>query len=61
MANSTGRPIAPLVLSSKERDYLERQVRRHRVARSLSDRCRVILRCADGVPSKAVGGELGLH
>lgn len=61
MANSTGRPIAPLVLSSEEREYLERQVRRHRVARSLSDRCRVILRCADGVPSKAVGVELDLH
>ena len=61
MANLTGRPITPLVLSAEERDYLERQVRRHRVARSLSDRCRVILRCADGVPSKSVGGELGLH
>ena len=59
--HSTGRPIAPLVLSSEEREYLERQVRRHRVARSLSDRCRVILRCADGVPSKAVGVELDLH
>lgn len=49
MANATGRPIAPLVLSSAERAYLERQVRRHRVARSFSERCRVILRCADGV------------
>ena len=27
-----GRPIAPLVLSARERDYLERQVRRRRVA-----------------------------
>jgi transposase len=61
MANATGRPIAPLILSSDERAYLERQVRRHRVARSLSDRCRVILRCADGVPSKAIASELGLH
>jgi transposase len=61
MANSTGRPIAPLILSSDERAYLERQVRRHRVARSLSERCRVILRCADGVPSKTVGSELGIH
>jgi transposase len=41
--------------------YLERQVRRHRVARSLSERCRVILRCADGVPSKSVASELGVH
>jgi transposase len=60
MANSTGRPIAPLILSSDERAYLERQVRRHHVARSSSERCRVILRCADGVPSKTVGSELGI-
>jgi hypothetical protein len=33
-----GRPIAPLVLSAQEREYLERQVRRHRVARSLPRR-----------------------
>src|SRR5262245_65787854 len=48
MANAgmRGRSIAPLVLSAQERSYLERQVRRHRVARSLSERCRVILRCA---------------
>src|ERR1700738_4293739 len=56
-----GRPIAPLVLSQQERTYLERQVRRHRVARSLSERCRAILRCADGLPSKSVAAELGLH
>ena len=56
-----GRPIAPLVLSTQERAYLERQVRRHRVARSLSERCRVILRCADGTPSKSVAAMLGVH
>ena len=63
MANAgmRGRPIAPLVLSQQERTYLERQVRRHRVARSLSERCRVILRCADGLASKDVAAELGLH
>lgn len=61
MGNAAGRPMAPLVLSSNEREYLERQVRRRRVARSLSDRCRVILRCAEGVPSKSVANELGLH
>jgi hypothetical protein len=38
MANAgvRGRPIAPLMLSAQERTYLERQVRRQRVARSLS-------------------------
>src|ERR1700745_2097225 len=63
MANAgrRGRPIAPLVLSAQERAYLERQVRRHRVARSLSERCRVILRCADGLSSKEVAAKLGLH
>src|SRR4051812_49552698 len=63
MANAgmRGRPVVRLVLSAQERSYLERQVRRHRVARSLSERCRVILRCADGLPSKDVAAELGLH
>lgn len=61
MANATGHPTAPLVLSSDERDYLERQVRRHRVARSMSERCRIILRCADGFPSKVVAAKLGIH
>jgi transposase len=60
-AGVRGRPIAPLVLSAQERAYLERQVRRHRVARSLSERCRAILRCADGLPSKSVAAELGIH
>jgi transposase len=62
MANAgvRGRPVAPLVLSGQEREYLE-QVRRHRVARSLSERCRVIVRCADGLASKDVAAELGLH
>src|SRR5712672_1511593 len=63
MANAgvRGRPIEPLVLSAQERAYLERQVRRHRVARSLSERCRAILRCADDLPSKSVAAELGIH
>src|SRR5262244_2768865 len=60
-ASTRGRPIAALVLSAQERTYLERQVRRHRDARSLSERCRVILRCADGLASKDVAAELGLH
>lgn len=41
-AGARGRAIAPLVLSGQERAYLERQIRRHRVARSLSERCRII-------------------
>ncbi len=61
MGHSRGRPIVALLLSAQERDYLERQVRRHRVPRSLSDRCGIILRCADGLTSKEVGAELGFH
>src|SRR5580704_10491565 len=60
-AGVRGRPIAPLILTAQDRAYLERQVRGRRVARSLSERCRVILRCADGVASKDVAAELGLH
>jgi transposase len=60
-ARAKGRPIAPLELGAEERTYLKRQVRRQRVARSLSERCRIILRCADGLPSKSVAAELGLH
>jgi transposase len=63
MANAGvgGPPIERLVLTTRERAYLERQVRRHRVVRSLSERCRVILRYADGLPSKFVAAELGIH
>ena len=62
MANSLarGRPVEVLILSAEERGYLERQVRRHRVTRSLSERCRIVLRCADGLQSKQVAAELGV-
>ena len=55
-----GRPVEVLILTAEERGYLERQVRRHRVPRSLSERCRVVLRCADGLQSKQVAAELGV-
>ena len=61
MARGIGRPMAVLVLSDEEGSYLERQDRRRRVTRSLSDRCRMILRCADGLTNKAVAIELGVH
>ena len=61
MARGTGRPMAVLVLSDEERSYLEGQARRRRVARSFSDRCRMILRCADGLTNKAVAAEIGVH
>jgi hypothetical protein len=51
MANAGGRPTEPLVLEPEGRDYLERQVRRRCVTRSMSARCRITLRCADSVQS----------
>ncbi|MBB3425784.1 transposase [Rhizobium sp. BK312] len=62
MANATGRPTEPLVLSKEERDYLELQVHRRRAAaRSMAERCQIILYCADGMTSKAVAAKLGIH
>jgi len=61
MASAGGRPRAPLMSEPEEREYLERQGRRRRVSRSLSERCRIILLCADGVQSKVVAAELGVH
>ena len=52
MARGTVRPLAALVSSDEERSFLEAQVRRHRVARAMSDRCRMILRCADGLATR---------
>ncbi|TLP42817.1 helix-turn-helix domain-containing protein, partial [Cohaesibacter sp. CAU 1516] len=56
-----GRVAAPIFLSDEERRFLEGQVRRHKVSRSLSDRCRIILLCAEGLPSKTVASQLGVH
>lgn len=56
-----GRVADEVVLSAKERAFLEAQVRRHKAARSLSARCRMILLCAEGLQSKEVGARLGVH
>ena len=61
MPRGMGRPLAALVLHDEERSFLETRVRRRRIARALADRCRMILRCADGVGNKAVAAELGVH
>lgn len=61
MTKVRGRPKGALILTLQERAYLERQVRRHRVGRAMSERCRIILRCADGSYSAAVAAELGVH
>ena len=61
MPRGMGRPLAALVLSDEERSFLEGQVRRHRMARAMADRCRMILRCADGLGNKAAAAALGVH
>ncbi|CCA90689.1 transposase protein (plasmid) [Novosphingobium sp. PP1Y] len=44
-----GRQAEAVVLSEEERSFLEAQVRRHKAPRSLSDRCRMVLLCAQGL------------
>ena len=61
MERRVGRPVAAVALSAEERSFLERQARGRRVARGMSDRCRIVLRCADGLTNKAVAAELGVH
>ena len=56
-----GRQADLVVLSSEDRAFLEAQVRRHKAPRSLSDRCRMILLCAEGLQSKEVAERLGVH
>lgn len=48
-----------LALSAADRTFLESQVRRHKAARSLSDRCRMVLLCAEGLQSKEVAERSG--
>lgn len=56
-----GRQAGQVVLSPEARTFLEGQVRRRKAPRSLSDRCRMVLLCADGLQSKEVAVILGVH
>jgi hypothetical protein len=56
-----GRQADVVVLRGADRCFLESQVRRHKAPRSLSDRCRMILLCAQGLQSKEVAESLGVH
>jgi len=58
---SRGRAADAVVLSKEERRFLEGQVRRRKVPRSLSDRCRIVLACAQGLTSKEVAARLDFH
>lgn len=54
--------VAPAVeLSAEERDYLSRQVRRDRVGQAFSERCNIILRCAEGLSDNQIAIELNLR
>lgn len=56
-----GKQADLVVLSAEDRSFLEGQVRRHKAPRSLSDRCRMVLLCAEGLQSKEVAERLGVH
>src|SRR3990172_3280848 len=55
-----GRPITPVILSSEEREALERWRRRHSTSQALALRARIVLGCADGATNTAIAKELRL-
>ncbi|MDP3090359.1 MAG: IS630 family transposase, partial [Nitrospira sp.] len=44
----TGRPTAPLTLTTTERETLQQWTRRPKPAQALAQRARIILTCAEG-------------
>src|SRR5438128_2771756 len=52
---------AEVVLSSEERETLERWARRPKSSQALAFRCRIVLAAADGRPSKEIAAELGCN
>lgn len=54
----TGRPKAELVLTTAEREQLERWVRRAKSTQSLALRSRIVLACAAGADNKSVAADL---
>ncbi len=61
MPRGMGRLLAMPVLDDAKRSFLETQVCRHRNVRSMVNRCRMVLRNADGLGNKTVAAELGVH
>jgi len=56
----TGRPIAPLSVTSDERERLQEWARRPKTAQALAQRARLVLECAAGQPNTVVAGKLGI-
>ncbi len=52
---------AEAVPSDEEREFLEAHVRKRKAPRSLSDRCRTIPLCAEGLRSREIAGRIGVH
>ena len=53
-----GRPVAPIVLTTEERDTLERWARRPTTAQALALRARLVLRCAAGETATAIARDV---
>ena len=56
-----GRPPRPITLNERERLFLENYVRNPNAMGSVTIRCRMILRCADGLNNVGVAAELGVN
>ena len=54
----TGRPVAPIVLTTEERETLERWARRPTTAQALALRARLVLRCAAGETATAIARDV---
>jgi transposase len=53
-----GRPVPPMVLTTDERDTLERWTRRPTTAQALALRARLVLRCAAGETATAIARDV---
>jgi len=57
-----GRPTVPIILSSEERETLQRWARRHSFSQALALRCRIVLACAEGDRSRdEIAAEVGCN
>ena len=61
MAARRGRPTVAVVLSSDERETLERWARRPKSAQALALRCRIVLAAAEGRRNNEIAAALGCH